>query len=252
MQSSCTQLTLFPFALVLLLASCKKDHTEPPPPPVSKVKTIAAGNDTRTYSYDSKGRVSEILLALYGKYEYAYADTGIVISFYDTTGAYKGKQVYKLGSKGLAVSTYSSFSTSDQTTYTYTPSGQLSTASTVRTLTGQPTRRWDYFYYYTNNNLDSELISYNNGSTVTNSVYAYYDQYYTDKTNTLGNANYGQAFLGASSKNPVSAARDIGSDSQGNMPQTNYSYEYDAQGNITKVLHTWGSSSFAPISYTYY
>jgi len=253
MQSRCTQLTLLLFVLISLVA-CKKDHTPPAPPapPVVKVKTIAAGTVLNTYFYDNKGRVARIEFDGYGKTEYIYADTGIVVSFYDTTGAFKGKEVYKLGANGLAVSSYNSNTTTDQYVYTYTSSGQLSTSSTIRTLAGPLIRRWDYSYYYTNNNLDSTLVSYTNGSSVTKSVYAYYDEYYTDKTNTTGNDNLGQAFRGASSKNPVKAARDIGMDSQGNMPQTNYSYEYDVQGNITKVLHVWGSSPFTPVIYTYY
>jgi hypothetical protein len=190
-------------------------------------------------------------MVLYGKYVYNYTDTGIVINYYDTTSAFKGKTVYKLGANGRAISSYSSYS-SDQSSYTYNSAGQLAISSSVRTLPGQPTRRWDYSYYYTNSNLDSEIVSYNDGFTTTVSAYAYYDEYYTDKLNTLGNDNYGQAFLGVSSKNPAKVARDIGHDSYGNYPQTNYSFEYDAKNQITKQLHTWGTSSLTPISFTYY
>jgi hypothetical protein len=251
MRPRCSPFILFPFVLIVVLVSCKKDHTVPPPPG-PKIKTEWSGDDVRTYTYNSKGNVSQIVMSLYGKYDYAYTDTGIVVSFYDTTGAFKGKTIYKLDANGRAASSYNTYAASDKVNYTYTAAGQLLSSTTVRTLPGQPTRIWASSYYYTNNNLDSVTGNYNNGSTVTHSVASRYDEYYTDKVSTFGNDNFGQAFLGVSSKNPVKAARDIGADSQGNMPQTNYSYEYDAQNNITKVLHTWGNSTFPSLFYDYY
>ncbi|HMH20174.1 MAG TPA: hypothetical protein VK563_00290 [Puia sp.] len=244
-----------PFIFIFMIYSCKKDAhppTDPPGPPAPKVKTIIAGNDIRTYTYDSKGRVSQIVLDHYGRYDYAYTDTSVGISFYDTTQVFTGKEVYKLNTKGLATSSSNTYLTSDLNLYTYTSAGQLLTFTTIRTLSNQPAIRWDYTYFYTNNNLDSVKFSLDDGSSVTTGAKYYYDAYFTDVTNTLGNVNYGQAFLGLSSKNPVKLARDIGHDNTGDYPQTSYNYEYDTQNRITKSQEIWGTSSFTPVAYTWY
>jgi hypothetical protein len=237
--------------VVSLFASCKKSEDAPPPPPAPRIKTVTAGTDVRTFFYDSKGRVTQIVLDQYGKQEFAYADTGVTISSYDLTGALQGKTFYKTGANGLAISATSTFSPSDKIDFSYNAAGQLLTSNVTRTLASQPTRHWDYYYYYSNSNLDSLKVTFSEGSS-SNSIMTYYDAYYTDKLNTLGNENYGQPFLGASSKNIIKVARDIGSDNQGNMPSCDYKYEYDATGRITKQMKYEGTSAFMPLSFTYY
>jgi hypothetical protein len=79
-----------------------------------------------------------------------------------------------------------------------------------------------------------------------------YDEYFTDVINTQGNENYGMSFLGAGFKNPVKTARDIGSTSTGEYPQTTYLYEYDEDNRIIKQERFLGASAFTPVNYTYY
>jgi len=233
--------------------SCKKDNhnTPPPPPAIPKIKTEWANNDVRTYSYDDKGRVTKIVYSLYGWDEYAYTDTGVVINHYDTTNTWTYKMLYKLDSKGLAILSTSTTSTSDTSTYAYTTDGYCLTKTVTRTLTAQPLRSWAYHYFYTNNNLDSIIETYTQGAS-SNSIGTYYDSYFTDKTNTIGNDNFGQSFLGKSSKNPFNAARDIGHTNDGTYPQTNYVYEYDSLSRIIKQTEHEGNSSFTTLNFTYY
>jgi len=236
----------------LLMAACKKDDQKAPsPPPIPKIRTVSSGNDLRTYTYDSKGRVTRIVYSLYGRDEYAYSGSTVTRKFYDLADTVTSVMVYILDANGRATGYTSPSSTSDVITYTYNADGQLSTGNTHRTLAGEPERNWHYTYHYTNKNLDSIVITYTDGGSPTAS-YTYYDEYYTDKVSTIGNDNYGLSFLGAGSRNPPKVARDIGHDSQGNYPQTTYQYEYDSLNRITQQLHYWGSSSFPPVSFTYY
>ena len=241
-------LFLLPFISLPIVISCKKESHQPPPPQAPKIKTVTAGKDIRNYFYDDKGRVTKIMLVLYGRNEYAYTDTGVVISYYDTTGKSTGKIVYKLNGRGEMISNTSSFSPSSQNSYQYTSAGQLLSATSILPLSGGGSNRWDYHYYYTGSNLDSIISTFNNAG----GSNTYYDEYYTDKINTIGNDNYGQSFLGMSSKNPVKLARDIGSSGPGNYPQTSYTYEYDSLDRIVVQRHFWGTSAFTPISFTYY
>jgi len=254
MKTSNRLFLLLPCIGLLLAISCKKEDHSPTPPPVvvPKVKTVTAGNDIRNFFYDSKGRVIKIGYALYGRGEYAYTDTGIVVSFYDTLNQFQYKQVYKIGADGRALGYINPALFNDQLSYTYTSGGQLLTGTELRTLPGQPVYRWQTQYYYTNSNLDSSIVTLTADGSFGGGSALYYDSYYTDKPNTLGNDNYGQAFLGVSSKNPVKDARDIGHDNLGNYPATNYVYEYDSLNRITKSTEYEGNSGFAPIMYTYY
>ena len=236
----------------LLLAACKKDDQKAPSPPsIPKIRTVSSGNDLRTYTYDSKGRVTRIVYSLYGRDEYAYSGSTVTRKFYDLADTVASTMIYTLDANGRATGYTSPASTYDVITYSYNGDGQLSAYHITRTIVAEPVRNWDYAYHYTNRNLDSIVITYTDGGSPAVS-YEYYDEYYTDKISTIGNDNYGQSFLGSGSKNPVKAARDIGHDSQGNYPQTTYQYEFDSLNRITKQLHYWGTSSFAPISFTYY
>lgn len=255
MQVHKTPCILVSIAGLLLFMACKKDnHDASSHPKVPLIRTVFAmagsDSDLRTYSYDVQGRVTKIVYRLYGTGYYAYTDTGVVNTFYNLKDSLTGTTVYKLNASGRAISFYESYSPSDAFSSTFNANGQLSTTTEVRTLTGQPVRTWVTSYTYTGRNLDSsiEVYSYNGTS---NSSAMYYDEYYTDKTSTIGNDNYGQSWLGGNSANPVKAARDIGS-SGGVYPETTYQYEYDSLGRITKQMHFWGSSQFTPIYFTYY
>ncbi|HVU58422.1 MAG TPA: hypothetical protein VHD83_25350 [Puia sp.] len=258
MQSHKTPCILLSIVGVLLFIACKKDNHDATPPPVPKIpliKTVFAmagsDSDLRTYSYDAQSRVTKIVYSLYGTGRYAYTDTGIVYTFYNLNDSLTSTTVYKQDAHGKAISFLESTSPSDIFTSTFNSDGQLSTSTEVRTLTGQPVRTWATTFHYTNKNLDSsiEVYTYNGTS---NASPTYYDDYYTDKISTIGNDNYGQGWLGSGSKNPVKAARDIGTSGGGVYPETTYQYEYDSVGRITKQMHFWGSSQFAPIYFTYY
>ena len=252
MQLRQSPLILLSIGLTLLVASCKKDDQKATSPPsIPKIRTVSSGNDLRTYTYDSKGRVSRIVYSLYGRDEYSYSGNTVTRKFYDLADTITSAMVYTLDANGRVAGITSSPSSNDVNAYSYNGDGQLSAYNITRTIPGDPVRIWNYVYHYTSKNLDSIVTTYTDGGGPAFS-YTYYDEYYTDKISTIGNDNYGLSFLGSGSKNPVKTARDIGHDSQGYYPQTTYQYEYDSLNRITKQLHHWGSSSFAPISFTYY
>lgn len=247
-------LLLFSFSFLLFVSCNKKSDKQSQPsfPSVPKIKTIQANNDLRTYTYDDKGRVIKIVYSLYGRDEYAYTDTGIVINSYDTSNAYKGTEVYKLDGQGRAIQYTESYSPEDVVTFTYNGTGEVLSKVTTRTIPGDPLRIWNTQYYYTSNNLDSIITKFTEGGIPSGSSAEYYDEYFAGITSTITNYNYGQYYLGAQTKGPIKTARDIGETGTGEYPTTTYDYEYDPQGRITVQHHHWNTSSFPDINFTYY
>ncbi|MDP4148217.1 MAG: hypothetical protein Q8927_08870 [Bacteroidota bacterium] len=250
-----TPVILLLFCALLTYSACKKDNHQPPPPPVPKVKTVSWLNYVYTYTYDNQGRQIRADYNAAGQKTYAtytYNDTAVISNYFDTAGKMTYQTIYKLGANGMVAAFYQAGATNDQTVIDYTPQKQLHSKTETRILPGDPNRIWSSLYYYTGANLDSIVETYNQNPPGSPATYTYYDAYYTDQINTVGNANYGQAWLGSSSANPVKLARDIGHDGTGNYPQTSYTYDYDSLGRIVKQYHMWGSSSFPAVSYTYY
>jgi YD repeat-containing protein len=242
------------FTLLFFISCNKKSDKQSGPsyPNVPKIKTESANNDLRTFSYDNMGRLTKIVYSLYGRDEYSYTDTGVVINSYDTTNTYKGKQVYKLDGLGRAIQYTESYSPEDVVTYTYNGSGEVLSKVTTRTIPGDPLRVWNTQYYYTASNLDSVITNFTEGGVPSGTSALYYDEYFTGITSTITNYNFGQYFLGVQTKGPIKTARDIGETGSGDYPTTTYDYDYDPQGRITVQHHHWNTSSFPDLSFTYY
>lgn len=101
-----------------------------------------------------------------------------------------------------------------------------------------------YEYKYANGNLIKEIVTQNhNGSK--NSYFIEYE-YYEDKLNTLGNLSFGKAFLGKSSRNLIK--RTNGSRNY----ITDYKYEFDSLGNVSKMKLLNNDKIIETFIYQYY
>jgi YD repeat-containing protein len=102
-------------------------------------------------------------------------------------------------------------------------------------------------YEYQNGNLISSIATDTSGSKIATNTY----QYYTDQTNTIGDDNIGEGFVGSSSKNPLKSEMS----QLVNLPPVYYyySYYYDEKGRIKiKVGYKDSGEMTDSISYTYY
>jgi hypothetical protein len=89
-----------------------------------------------------------------------------------------------------------------------------------------------YDYEYSNGNIIKETRTSQNkssdGTISGNSYYIEYE-YYEDKLNTLGNANFGKNYLGNSNKNLIKREK------KSNGYIAKHEYEFDKNGNVTKM-----------------
>jgi len=243
---------LIPVTSLFLLAGCKKDEQKIPPPVIPKVKTLTKDNNVQTYSYDSKGRVTKVDYGPNRRDEYAYTDTSVVYNSYDAQNILQLTTNYKLNDRGFAISSTSNSPFTESTTFAYASDAQPLTNVLTRTIQNGPVIKFTTQSYYTNSILDSIVGIMTTDNLFSGSSNYYYDEYFTDKINTVGNVNLGQQWLGLSSKHPVKTARDIGHDNNWFYTQTTYTYEYDSLNRITVVHHYNGTDEYPPTSYTYY
>lgn len=235
--------------------ACKKDGHGVPAASVPRVRTLTTTNgssvEVKTYSYDNKGRLVLVESSLHGKDMYFYTDTGIIRKMYNQNDTLVYAAVYTLNSRGLTTGYTIKGNTYDNYTSTYNADGQLSDFSDVQTVPGQPKDVWSYHCYYSNGNMDS-IVYTDRYDTVVRRDADYYDAYFTDVANTVGNDNFGLGWMGHSSKNPVKVARDLGLDGSGHRLQATFEYQYDSLGRITRQTRIRTGATYPTYSYTYY
>jgi hypothetical protein len=130
----------------------------------------------------------------------------------------------------------------------YTTNSKVNTQGYIDSTAGQ-SGTYDVFYTYDSEGhlLSTSNVSYNHtytwsGDNMTgSSVFGTNDTYtYLSGTNTIGNANKGEAFLGKDSKNLVATKVSSGS-------SYTYSYTYDSQNRVASM-----SDGNITESFTYY
>lgn len=228
-------LTVVVFCAAGMLASCKKDSNkaeEPESGPRIKRMVWVYPNDSSVteYKYDEKGRIREVAEGGYTNF-YTYP-TGraefrqVLNGKTDTFTA-----IFLLNSKGLADSMYSINSDhSIEAGYSMEYDAE-----------GYMIRNEDGIMHIENGNL---VLAETLGSPgAPKSVFTY-----TDKLNTIGSENTGMLFLGKQSKNLQSKYTYSGG-------TENYSYTFDSEGRVAKMLVdvTTGSTQYSyEYHYTYY
>lgn len=245
MKNKVNLLVLFFLSTAFFISGCKKDKTIPTP----KIKTITTGATTNTYQYDAQGRIARITqsgVTGYTSYEYKGSDSLIIYSFNGTDSSrYKSCAL----SNGLVSVESLLLSTN---TYTYNGNGYpiYSATNSIFTTTNDT-------FNIVNNNV-SKHRSYTSGFIGFSSVEQSYT-YLTDKTNSVNNTSMGMSFLGKSNANPVDVELYYSYVSNIVPPATitnktyKYTYEFDANGWITKMTKTDVAASTSEVTtYTYY
>lgn len=232
---------LFLFALFLLtgIAGCKKDDTTSQH--TGKIKTITylgatTGTTKTTISYDNQDRILSASNEPTGYNSYVYQNQSVRILYYDSASNLStplADDTFMLNAQGYV----SSATIANGYTRTYDANGYVLTETkNINTSTLITTT-----HTYSNGNEVSR--SYVDG---TGQQHTYTFQYNT-QPETHGNNAGGSPYWGKDNANLVSRITE----NHGGADQiTDYTYEYDSQGRVTKETQTGYHSGVT--GYTYY
>jgi hypothetical protein len=239
--------------ITIMLSGCRSEELVKPTTALKKLKTVSTGYtdlsgdviyETKTFSYNSAGKVSGVILNNSGSNShidsmtYTYSRDSvkaITVSIgypYAPLNKSISTQLYKLNSKGYVIS--SVLTTQSQgnliQTYEYDANGYC----TKMTQSSAPNNMVATFKYLNGNMISSV---WNFGTQVFNEEMTYY----LDKINTLiPNNNEGIDYFGNESKNLVKTEHLSGTGSSDITCQ--YDYEFDANNYVKKRITTIGNN----------
>lgn len=234
---------------LLVMGSCKKEEEAPE---VAKVKQSIGISftwgvtDTANYTYDSEGRVTDVQYGVTGGHEvYTYSGNNIICLKYNSSGGLDQTITYIKNSQGYVDSLTeltTGFPDPFRTKFIYDSNGFLVTSKRYNSTN-------DLYLVYQHSNDGKNLTTtyHNDGSGNLVSTTSY--TYFTDKLNTIGNANMGMGFLGVSSKNVV----DVRTFDDGVSSIHTNNYTYDNQGRITESnMYSGNGTLEATFKFSYY
>jgi YD repeat-containing protein len=184
--------------------------------------TGSGGTSAVTYTYDSQHRLTAK----------NYSDGSVV--------------AYQYNSSTIVETESSSMGTNQVVTYGLNNDGYAVIVDGVNIFT------YDAQHHVTGLD-DGDLVTfvYNNGNltseTTVGSSVTY--QYLTNKTNTIGQQNYGLTWAGVQSTNLMSSEARVAG---GSTVTVTYTYEYDGQNRVTKRTDTHSTGVVEVWEYTYY
>jgi YD repeat-containing protein len=241
--------TAIMLSTVVFFAACQKEKTatgnneiseqasaKGRPQELTRIKTRTIDQDVRTYTYDAAGR-SLGYTSNYGNLTYEYPDATHVIE----TPSASDVMSHELNSKGLVIKSVVGANIF-QDFYTYNGKKQL-TQLFVQDNGGNASI---ITYTYVNGNLDNQQTTYD-GSPSSDVSYTYF----TDKANVLDNDVFGESFRGVGSKNLVKSSTTH-FEGISTTYVMDYSYVFDPQGRVIKVMRSQNGLALSDINYTYY
>lgn len=226
--------------LTLGALSCKKDNSgQPPAETIAKLKSWVDDGGVTNYTYDASGRITKYEHVGGSKSTYEYQNGLVIHKLYSAGGNLFSTKNLELDASGYVIHEVDPGGQGTPSARVYNAEHQLVKSVSV---TGNFTNSMDYFY--TNGNCDSMRYTTNGqwGQTVKWT-------YYTDKPNSLSYKNQGMTFWGVSSKNLTKSEQYFYSDGTAG-DKSNYTYELDASGHVTKQTVTQGAN--IDISYISY
>ena len=238
---------------ILFFTACKKSeilqspteeiatasNSKKPQTAVSKIKTRTHGNGTSTltYIYDGNGRVMQFSGPESTTFLFQNEMDTVFVTMFLETGPQVGDFLYPINSKGLATKMDLGVT---ENIYTYNAKKNL---IEDKTMVGNDVHLMTHDY--AGGNLAETKYTVN-GILKWTKTYTYY----TDKLNSIGNEAFGQSYLGVDSKNLVKSLT-FNSVANG-ITTTNYSYEFDPQGRVSKQMSFYNGLSLPIYTYTYY
>lgn len=234
----------FVMVIATSFMACKKDHpgatSNNAAVQTSKIKTAISENQVTSYTYDGQGRQLTTIFSDGSHADYEYTADLAKRKIYDAANTYLYTITYELNADGYC-SRETSSNNADEWLYEYNSDKTLK-KRTCNSNTGVTT----FDYFYSAGNCDSIRLSGFDGNWQSTII----KTYDTGKPNLYSNENTGDNFWGKPDKNLLksSTSKLAG----GSLATTgNYAYEYDAQGNISKMTITTGNNVEEGI-FTYY
>jgi hypothetical protein len=228
------------FAATCFVA-CKKEN-EAESIPVNnapKYKTVDFGSKPDNYTYDQYGRQVKIVSFDGSRVESSYSKGRVTRIHYDASGAVFRTYTIELNADGLQAKSYYKEAPGNYTAYEY---GQDKRPSKVTSLNNGQLDLAEY--YYKDGNLDSIRYYRNNAWTLTNVM-----EYWLDQPCVQKGPNAGIMYNGEPSKNMCKSLTH--NSANGTSVKENYSYEYNAQGLLTKLTEVTNGNTQTGF-YTYY
>ncbi len=246
-------------ALCVMLASCQKETltttTNGAIASEALVKTKTEGNQVETYYYDAQKRVTKVVFSSLvnpDTYYHEYTYSGASVSEYRSeepryeleqtlpNGVTKinctsNPRVLKLNANGLYAGNASNC---ESKSFGYDNNQFV----TMEDYSIDDYKRTDDIKNDSKNvtRIYAKGFSYGGGEFASTTIF----DYYTDKINTIGNTNFGAAYLGKSSENLMKSQTENG-------VITQYTYEFDAQQRVSKRTAIKENNTIVS-SYTYY
>ena len=181
-------------SIVLSVTGCKKETVKTAPAVLKSVSNSGSGITT-SYTYDGSGRLTEISNSNGSKTTITYTGDTVTEVYTEAGNVVWAKGI--LLSNGVAVSsvtTNGSAAVTGFTEYTFDSNGFLVLEKNYN-ANQQYTDRKEYSIS------DGDIKVWTNRDTSTNenNFEYYYDHYYVEQTNTIGNSNRGLTYYGKSS-----------------------------------------------------
>lgn len=218
--------------IMLIIASCKKNSSKneeqnPTNCQLTESFFSSTGGDSETtlYAYDTEGRISTVKFSD-GSYQETYAYTSTQITKTVKDGSINRTYTYSLNAQGR-VTTENAMADNYKVDYTYNNDGYLTQSIETNLIDNSKVTTT---YTYTDGNL-TKVVSPTSTLDITYTSDAAKDNFFVEGDPSLPafNSSILKSYFGKTSKNLVAKI------SYGSGYNENYSYEKDANGNITKV-----------------
>ena len=237
---------LFILAAAASLTACKKNNVDVPGGSApsaggTKIKTIASGANITNYTYDGQGRETKEVNSDGSRVEYEYLSGAVIEKIFNSAGVFDYNYKFELNADGLYARTTVSNNPNYEILRLYNPDKTL--AKEIDHINGNNS---GIDYFYSNGNLDSMRFTGNNGDWQSTIV----KTYYTNQPNVIPYESLGKTFYGKNNKNMEKSEVYKFPDGS-SASQTDFSYEYDAQGRLIKQTSIFGNNIDISL-YTYY
>jgi hypothetical protein len=226
-----------------VLSACNKEASEYlslRQESTSRIKTATYGSTVFSYAYDTRGRQLTCDNSDGIKRTYTYSIGSIKESVY-TNGILEYFYKNDLNADSLCVRETKSNDPSYEQLYEYNPDRTM--AKIITKKSGITVQLINFFY--SNGNCDSSRFDQNGQWNMT-----IIKTYYTDRLNVFGNEVFGNEYYGKGNTNML-RSETVMYPGGSPDPCTNFTYEYDGLGRVTKETACKGNNINSGI-YTYY
>jgi hypothetical protein len=241
---------------ILGFGACKKDSNDNNTSSVAKLHSVSYYQNnalamSQTIQYNASGKPAKVTFDDSSYSTVTYGTNSVIITDYDASNQISGTYTYTLNNKGLAINELDTW-VKKGGKFATMKHPKLSPEGTSSTVFEYDANNYKVKEIYSEGgNTDTTIYMIANGNTISSHVggSSWYDvanQFFADKTNTIGSENMGITFFGKQDKNLISISTTT-YDGGGNTATK--SYIFDSKNRVTKESNDASPDSY--ITYTY-